>query len=276
MLWHGRDLRQYKRLLSPPLEVLLTCPGAGGSAAAAPSLHELGCHSKWWESCGRAAAAVAAGIGGLGRGLASLPVTALAEAGLASGLSTLAEDAVAVRQQQPWQQCCGSSHLHASQAQSRGRACAGTHIAALMLGPRIAARAQAAVESPFLESALPSASAVLCVLSLPARVTTHDFNMTPGALNDPEKYAIRAAVQVAAMTVADLAGRHCQEVVVCAHVRPDWPHTDPSLLCLEATLLVLEDPAAAEEGEQLGGSTGVRCLRVVRPAAACACLSASD
>jgi hypothetical protein len=62
MLWHGRDLRQYKRLLSPPLEVLLTCPG----------------------------------VGGLGRGLASLPVASLAEAGLASGLSTLAEDAVAV------------------------------------------------------------------------------------------------------------------------------------------------------------------------------------
>lgn len=56
--------------------------------------------------------------------------------------------------------------------------------------------------------------------------------------------------QVAAMTVVDLAGKHCEEVVVCAHVRPDWPHTDPKLLCLEATLLVLEDPAAAEEGER--------------------------
>lgn len=63
MLWHGRDLRQYKRLLSPPLEVLLTCPG----------------------------------VGGLGRGLASIPIASLVEAGLASGLSTLAEDAVAVR-----------------------------------------------------------------------------------------------------------------------------------------------------------------------------------
>jgi hypothetical protein len=52
------------------------------------------------------------------------------------------------------------------------------------------------------------------------------------------------------MTVVELAGRHCEEVVVCAHVRPDWPHTDPNLLCLEATLLVLEDPAAAEEGKR--------------------------
>lgn len=61
------------------------------------------------------------------------------------------------------------------------------------------------------------------------------------------------------MTVVELAGRHCEEVVVCAHVRPDWPHTDPSLLCLEATLLVLEDPAAAEEGEQAAASPVVCC-----------------
>lgn len=55
---------------------------------------------------------------------------------------------------------------------------------------------QAAVESPFLENAMSSASGVLCILSLPARVLSHDFDMAPGALNDPEKYAIRAAVQV--------------------------------------------------------------------------------
>jgi hypothetical protein len=55
---------------------------------------------------------------------------------------------------------------------------------------------QAAVESPFLESAMASASGVLCVLSLPARVLSHELDMAPGALNDPEKYAIRAAVQV--------------------------------------------------------------------------------
>ena len=27
MLWHGRDLRQYRRLLSPPMELFGTCPG---------------------------------------------------------------------------------------------------------------------------------------------------------------------------------------------------------------------------------------------------------
>lgn len=42
---------------------------------------------------------------------------------------------------------------------------------------------------------MPRASGALCVLSLPARVLSHDFSMD-GALNDPEKYAIRAAVQV--------------------------------------------------------------------------------
>lgn len=57
-----------------------------------------------------------------------------------------------------------------------------------------------------------------------------------------------SVLQVAALTVVDLAGKHCQEVVVCAHVRSDWPHNDPALLCLEATLMVLEDPAAAEQG----------------------------
>jgi len=48
------------------------------------------------------------------------------------------------------------------------------------------------------------------------------------------------------MTILELAGRHCQEVVVCANLRPDWPYSDSSHLCLEATLMVLEDPLAAE------------------------------
>jgi hypothetical protein len=55
---------------------------------------------------------------------------------------------------------------------------------------------QAAVESPFLEHVMPRASGVLCVLSLPQRVLSHNFSMAESALNDPEKYAIRAAVQV--------------------------------------------------------------------------------
>jgi hypothetical protein len=54
---------------------------------------------------------------------------------------------------------------------------------------------------------------------------------------------------VAASTVVELVGGRCDDVVVCAHVRHDWPHQDPAALCMEATLLVLEDPAAAEEKE---------------------------
>jgi hypothetical protein len=55
---------------------------------------------------------------------------------------------------------------------------------------------QAAADSPFLDHLLSSASGVLCVLSLPERVTSHELGLSNGALNDPEKYAIRAAVQV--------------------------------------------------------------------------------
>lgn len=47
-----------------------------------------------------------------------------------------------------------------------------------------------------MDNLLSSASGVLCVLSLPERVMSHDLDMSFGALNDPEKYAIRAAVQV--------------------------------------------------------------------------------
>lgn len=67
LMWHGRDLRQYKRLLSPPLQRLLTCPGSAS----------------------------------LGRGLASIPWEAVKQSGLASTLSTLAEDAVTVRAAAP-------------------------------------------------------------------------------------------------------------------------------------------------------------------------------
>jgi hypothetical protein len=49
--------------------------------------------------------------------------------------------------------------------------------------------------------------------------------------------------------VTDLVGAHCEEVVACAFIRSDWPHKDPKELCMEATLLVVEDPSAAEEKE---------------------------
>ena len=73
--------------------------------------------------------------------------------------------------------------------------CAAALVAALFASP-VWCCLQAAADSPFLDNLLPCASGVLCVLSLPERVLSHDLDMSPGALNDPEKYAIRAAVQV--------------------------------------------------------------------------------
>jgi hypothetical protein len=124
-MWHGRDLRQYRRLLTPPLQRLLTCPGTAA----------------------------------LGRGLASIPANSLDDSGLQSTLSTLAEDAVT-----------------------------------------------AASDSPFLDVAMGRATAVLCVLCLPARLLGRPYNMKAAASSDPERYAIRSAVQVGCRAVV-WAGR---------------------------------------------------------------------
>lgn len=67
--------------------------------------------------------------------------------------------------------------------------------------------------------------------------------------------------QVAASMVTDLVGSRCDEVVACAYIRSDWPHKDPNELCMEATLLVVEDPAAAEEKEGEAASTHCVCTR---------------
>ena len=70
LMWHGRDLRHYKRLLSPPLQQLLTCPGTAV----------------------------------LGRGLASMPATAAANMGGkgAEALLHLASDAVRAAAESPF------------------------------------------------------------------------------------------------------------------------------------------------------------------------------
>jgi len=70
LMWHGRDLRHYKRLLSPPLQQLLTCPGTAV----------------------------------LGRGLASMPATAAANMGSkgAEALLHLASDAVRAAAESPF------------------------------------------------------------------------------------------------------------------------------------------------------------------------------
>lgn len=68
LMWHGRDLRHYKRLLSPPLQQLLTCPGTAV----------------------------------LGRGLASLPAEAAHSMGASKALMHLASDAVLAASESPF------------------------------------------------------------------------------------------------------------------------------------------------------------------------------
>jgi hypothetical protein len=56
---------------------------------------------------------------------------------------------------------------------------------------------QAAADSPFLENAIGAAGAVLIILTLPSSALLLEGGQRPTeALNDPEKYALRAAVQV--------------------------------------------------------------------------------
>lgn len=56
---------------------------------------------------------------------------------------------------------------------------------------------QAAADSPFLENAIGAAGAVLIILTLPKSALLLEGGQRPTeALNDPEKYALRAAVQV--------------------------------------------------------------------------------
>lgn len=56
LIWHGRDLRRYKRLLSPPLQRLLTCPGTaalGRGVASMPAsyAHQVPGTPVTWPFC---------------------------------------------------------------------------------------------------------------------------------------------------------------------------------------------------------------------------------
>lgn len=68
LIWHGRDLRRYKRLLSPPLQRLLTCPGTAA----------------------------------LGRGVASMPASYAHQMGAGQSLMHLASDAVRAAAESPF------------------------------------------------------------------------------------------------------------------------------------------------------------------------------
>ena len=38
LIWHGKDLRHYRRLLSPPLQRLLSCPGTAALGRGVASM----------------------------------------------------------------------------------------------------------------------------------------------------------------------------------------------------------------------------------------------
>jgi hypothetical protein len=169
LMWHGRDLRHYKRLLSPPLQQLLTCPGTAV----------------------------------LGRGLAALPSGAAHSMGGAKALMHLASDAVL-----------------------------------------------AASESPFLDGALDTASAVLCCINLPpieqSFIKDTAGNAAPlGGLLTPEgeRRATRMAAQAAAGALRSITGRSCDDFVLCVEPRPRREGTSVgAAVQVEATLLVLRAP----------------------------------
>jgi hypothetical protein len=173
LMWHGRDLRHYKRLLSPPLQQLLTCPGTAV----------------------------------LGRGLATLPSEAGHSMGAAKALMHLASDAVL-----------------------------------------------AAAESPFLDGALESASAVLCCINLPP--IGQPFIDSSGAVvpfgvlqtSEGERHATRMAAQAAAGALRSITGRSCDDFVLCVEPRPaDEVSVDDenaASVQVSATLLVLRLPNA--------------------------------
>ncbi|KAK9810099.1 hypothetical protein WJX72_004870 [[Myrmecia] bisecta] len=68
LIWHGRDLRRYRRLLSPPIQRLLTCPGTAA----------------------------------LGRGVASMPAAYVNQMGASQALMHLASDAVRAAAESPF------------------------------------------------------------------------------------------------------------------------------------------------------------------------------
>ncbi|GLC74102.1 hypothetical protein PLESTF_001460000 [Pleodorina starrii] len=172
-LWHGRDLRNIRRPLFPPMMNLLSCPGGYAS----------------FERGGGAPLVRCRKIG---------EQEQHGQAGLASALSTLAEDAV-----------------------------------------------KAASESPFLDNKLESATGVLCVLRVPpsalgvgcqggggtgGSARPRGANVDQGGplvADNHKEYALRSAVQVAAMTVRELVGQYCHDIIVCPQLCHDL-ETEPS------------------------------------------------
>lgn len=107
----------------------------------------------------------------------------------------------------------------------------------------------AAGGSPFLDSALGSASGVLCCINLPA--IGQQFAGAPGgaaalsAMQSPEgeRHTTRMAAQAAAGALRSITGRSCDDFVLCVQPRPLAEAVgDGSTVQVEATLLVLRGP----------------------------------
>ncbi|GAX83431.1 hypothetical protein CEUSTIGMA_g10856.t1 [Chlamydomonas eustigma] len=80
---------------------------------------------------------------------------------------------------------------------------------------------KAASYSPFLEGKVSSCTAALCVLLLPASFMDLPLlqQSLPELTEHQREFAVRSAMQVAAMTVQQLAGEQCYDIIVCPQVK---------------------------------------------------------
>lgn len=121
---------------------------------------------------------------------------------------------------------------------------------------------QAAAESPFLDHKLESATGVLCVLRVPpsalgvgarpAAAGPSSSTNTPLVADNHKEYALRSAVQVAAMTVRELVGRHCHDIIVCPQLCQDLESPSPRAKQLPQPQAAVVVPAGAESAGEGG------------------------
>lgn len=194
LMWHGSELRHFKRLISPPLQQLLTRPG----------------------------------IAVLGRGVASLPI--------------LTEDILTEKDPKSF----------------------------LLQLMQLASEAVfSAAESPFLDGRLENSSAILCCITMnwsddPELVSDgEDLDQLNGKIAAEEHRTLRMTAQAAAGALRTLAGRFCEEFVVC--ISPTalrfglLNHSSDNakggnILRMEASLLVLGPQSVSADKYNHNGS----------------------
>ena len=119
---------------------------------------------------------------------------------------------------------------------------------------------QAATESPFLDNKLVGCTAVLAVLVLPHALMDvqllQAIMLDPKGLNDNQReYVLRTAIQVAAMTIQELAGPRCTDIIVCPQVRDDADGGQSVGMALSGTPADEE----AEDGGRPGDVLTIEC-----------------